>query len=75
MDHERVSFILVRSHQDGTALSAFELDRRMRLFEHWRSHGHRFNKRRWNDFEGLLWKGRHRYNQFGTQRLFRQSTN
>ena len=64
MDDERVSFIFVRSHQDGTALSAFELDRRMRQFEHWRRRGHRFNKRRWNDFKGLLWKGGHRYKQF-----------
>jgi hypothetical protein len=55
MDHKRVRFTLVRSHQDGTALSAFALDRRIKRFQHWRRLGHRFNdKRRRNDFEGLL---------------------
>jgi hypothetical protein len=55
MDDERVSFILVRSHQDGTAISAFALDRRIRRhFQHRRRRGHRFNKRRRNDFECLL---------------------
>ena len=55
MDHERVGFTFVHTHQDGTAISAFAFDRRIRRFEHWRRRGHRFNdKRRRNDLERLL---------------------
>jgi hypothetical protein len=55
MDHERVGFTSVRTHQDGTAISTFALDRRVRRFQHWRRRGHCFNdKRLRNDLEGLL---------------------
>jgi hypothetical protein len=53
MDHERVGFTCVRTHQDGTAISAFAFDRRIRHFQHWRRRGHR-NERRRNELEGLL---------------------
>ena len=65
MDHERVDFTFVPTHQDGTAISAFAFDRRIRRFQHWRRLGHPFNdKRRRNDLEGLLSKGGHCCNQF-----------
>ena len=55
MDHERVDFTSVHTHQDGTAISAFAFDRRVKRFQHWRRLGHSFNdKRRRNDLEGLL---------------------
>jgi hypothetical protein len=51
VDHERVGFTSVHTHQDGTAISAFAFDRRIRRIQHWR---HPFNERRRNDLEGLL---------------------
>jgi hypothetical protein len=55
MDHERVDFTFVSTHQDGTTISAFAFDRRIKRFQHWRRLGHPFNdKRRRNDLEGLL---------------------
>jgi hypothetical protein len=60
MDHEGVDFILVRTHQDGTAISASVFDRSSRRFQHWRRVGHRSNdKRRRNDREGLLRQSGH----------------
>ena len=60
MEDERVGFTSVATYQDGTAISAFAFDRRIKSFQHWRRLGHRFNdKRRRNDLEGLLSKGEH----------------
>jgi hypothetical protein len=60
VEDERVDFTSVATYQDGTAISAFAFDRRIRSFQHWRRLGHRFNdKRRRNDLEGLLLKGEH----------------
>ena len=53
VDHERVGFTSVHTHQDGTAISAFAFDRRIRRFHNWRHLGHRSEERR-NDLEGLL---------------------
>ena len=65
MDQEmRVDFIFLPTDQDGTALSAFAFDRRIRRFQRRRRRGHRFNKRRWNDLERSLWKSGHCCNQF-----------
>jgi hypothetical protein len=64
MDHERAGFIPVHTHQDGTTVSAFAFDRRIGRFQRRRRRGHRFNKRRWNDLEGLLRKGGHCCHQF-----------
>ena len=51
MDHERVGFTLLPTHQDGTTISAFAFDRRIRHFEHWRRRGHPFNEGCRNDLE------------------------
>jgi hypothetical protein len=61
MDQEmRVDFIFLPTDQDGTTVSAFAFDRRIGRFQRRRRRGHRFfNKRRWNDLEGLLRKGGH----------------
>ena len=59
MDQERIGFTFFPMHQDGTTISAFAFDRRIGRFQHWRRRGHPFNERRWNDLEGLLWKGGH----------------
>ena len=67
MDHERVVFTFVPTHQDGTAISAFAFDRRIKRFQHWRRPGHPFNERRRNDLEGPLWKGGHCCHQFQIQ--------
>jgi hypothetical protein len=70
VDYESVGFTFVPTHQDGTASSASAFDRRIRRFQRRRRRGHRFNKRRWKDLEGLLSKGGHCCNQsskFGTQ--------
>jgi hypothetical protein len=69
-DRQRRDFTLVHTHQDGTASSASAFDRRIRRFQHRRRRGHRFNKRRWNDLEGLLRNGGHAVtcSKFGTQR-------
>jgi hypothetical protein len=45
-DHERVGLTFVPTHQDGTAISAFAFDRRIKRFQHWRRPGHPFNERR-----------------------------
>ena len=45
MDQERVGFTFLPTHQDGTTISAFAFDRRIRHFEHWRRCGHPFNER------------------------------
>jgi hypothetical protein len=63
-DYERVSFPFVHTHQDGTAISAFEFNRRIGLFQHWRRRGYRFNERRRNDLERPLWKSGHCRNKF-----------
>jgi hypothetical protein len=44
MDHERVDFTFVSTHQDGTTISAFAFDRRITRFQHWRRLGHPFNE-------------------------------
>ena len=62
--YERVSFTFVHTHQDGTAISAFEFNRRIGLFQHWRRRGYRFNERRRNDLERPLWKSGHCRNKF-----------
>jgi hypothetical protein len=54
VEDERVGFTSVATYQDGTAISAFAFDRRIRSFQHWRRRGHPFNERRRNDLEGLL---------------------
>jgi hypothetical protein len=61
MDQQmRAGFIFLPTDQDGSATSAFAFDRRIRRFQRWRRHGHRFNdKRRRHDLEGLLLKGGH----------------
>ena len=73
-DHERVVFTFVPTHQDGTAISAFAFDRRIKRFQHWRRPGHRFNERRRNDLEGPLWEGEHccTSSKFGAQHNFQQ---
>ena len=64
MDHERAGFTSVPTYQDGTAISAFAFDRRIRRFQRRRRREHRFNKRRRNDLERSLWKSGHCCNQF-----------
>ena len=64
MDHERVDFIPVHTHQDGTTVSAFAFDRSIGRFQRRRRRGRRFNKRRRNDLERSLWKSGHCRNQF-----------
>jgi len=65
MDDEGADFTFVYTHQDGTAISAFAFDRRIKMnFQHWRRPGHLFHERRWNDLKGLLWKGGHYCKQF-----------
>jgi hypothetical protein len=54
MDQERVGFTFLPTHQDGTTISAFAFDRRIRRFEHWRRRGHPFNEQGRDDLEGLL---------------------
>ena len=69
-DHERVDFTFVRTHQDGTAISAFTFDSRIRRFQHWRCLGQSLNdKRHRNDLERLLWKCGHCCNQFQSLKL------
>jgi hypothetical protein len=63
-DHERVGLTFVPTHQDGTAISAFAFDRRIKRFQHRRRPGHPFNERRRNDLEGPLWKDGHCCHQF-----------
>ena len=48
MDHERVSFTFLATYQDGTTISAFAFDHRVRQFDHWRRSGHAFNEGRRN---------------------------
>jgi len=57
--------VLVRPHQDGTAISASVLDRRTNGFPRWRGlvYGTK-DQRRWNHLEGLLWKGARHLEQF-----------
>jgi hypothetical protein len=69
VDHERVSFTFVRTHQDDTAISAFAFDRRIARFQRWRRRGHPFNERRRNDLERPLWKSGHCCNKFETRDL------
>ena len=57
MNHQRTGFTPVPTHQDGATVSAFQFDRRIEHLQCWRRRGHRFNKRRWNDLEGLFSKG------------------
>ena len=64
MDQERVGFTFLPTHQDGTTISAFAFDRRIRHFQHWRRRGYRFNERRRNDLEPPLWKSGHCCNKF-----------
>jgi hypothetical protein len=64
VDQERVGFTSVHTHQDDIAISAFEFNRRIGLFQHWRRRGHRFNERRRNDLEPPLWKSGHCCNKF-----------
>jgi hypothetical protein len=59
MDQERVGSTFLPTQQDGTTISAFAFDRRIRHFEHWRRRGHPFKERCRNDLEGLLSKDRH----------------
>ena len=61
MDQQmRAGFIFLPTDQDGSATSAFAFDRRIRRFQRWRRHGHRFNdKRRRHVLDGLLLKGAH----------------
>ena len=56
MDQERVGFTFLPTHQDGTTISAFAFDRRIRHFEHWRRRGHPVNEGCRNDLEGPLWQ-------------------
>ena len=51
MDQERVGFTFLPTYQDGTTISAFAFDRRIR---HWRRRGHPFNEGCRNDLEGFL---------------------
>ena len=39
MDQERVGFTFLPTHQDGTTISAFAFDRRIKRFQHWRRLG------------------------------------
>ena len=64
MDYESVGFTSVPTYQDGTAISAFAFDRRIRSFQLWRRRGHPFNERRRNDLERPLWKSGHCCNKF-----------
>jgi hypothetical protein len=59
MDEERVGFTFLPTHQDGTTISAFAFDRRIRRFERWRCFGHPFHERRCDDLEIFLLKGWH----------------
>ena len=59
MNHQRTGFTPVPTHQDGATVSAFQFDRRIEHLQCWRRRGRRFNKRRWNDLEGLFSKGGH----------------
>ena len=54
MDQKRVGFTVLPTHQDGTTISAFAFDRRIRHFEHWRRRGHPFNEGCRNDLEVFL---------------------
>jgi hypothetical protein len=66
VDDEGVNwFILIRPHQDGTAISTSVLDRRTKGFPHGRGVVHGIeDHRRWNDPEGPLWKGAYHLEQF-----------
>ena len=54
MDQERVGSAFIPADQDGTTISAFAFDRRLRHCEHWRRRGHPFNEGCRNDLEGLF---------------------
>ena len=54
MNHQRTGFTPVPTHQDGATVSAFQFDRRIEHLQCWRRRGRSFNKRRWNDLEGLF---------------------
>jgi hypothetical protein len=60
MDYEGEDFVLVRTDQDGIAISASVFGCRCSCLQHWRRVGHCTNgKWLWNELEPLLWKGRH----------------
>ena len=56
MDQERADFTFLPTHQDGTTISTFAFDHRIRHFEHWRRRGHPVNEGCRNDFKGPLWQ-------------------
>ena len=53
-DDERVNFTFSPTHQDDTTVAACKFDGRVGPLQRWRYPGHPFDKRRWNDLEGLL---------------------
>jgi hypothetical protein len=57
MDYEGEDFVLVRTHQDGIAISASVFDCRSNCLQRWRRVGHCTNRKGlWNELEPLLWK-------------------
>ena len=69
MDHERGGFIPVHTRWTAPQFPHLHSTVGLGVFQRRRPRGHPFNKRRWNDLEGLLRKGGHCCHQSQIRRM------